>query len=215
MKIIRSAALLALIALMGLAGTVSAHTATSGCESITLARAPRGSTADILVWLSGRDYELVYDDVPGNGRYAIPVGTYKVVWSDGYTLKWIEVNSCEPTPTPEPTPSVSPTPTPTPTNSPEPSETPSPTPSPSGTPQPTPPASPTPEPTSSTPPTQQPTPSPDPSTEPSQPIPTLPPTDTADAGLYAFDSRIAFLLAALVATGAGLYMLKHPRHRRD
>lgn len=211
MKTIRTAVLIALVALMGLAGTASAHTATSSCEKIKVTRTPGNHPAYIY---AEPQSDLVYGPV-GNGTYAVPAGDYIVIWpawdanghKEGKGQNWtqLSVATCV-----TPTPSVTPSPTPTASPSPSPSATPTPTSSVSPTATPSASPTPTPTPTNSPPPSE--TPSPTTSVEPTA-IPTLPPTDTSasDAGP---DGRLAFLGAALVATLAGLYMLKHPHPRR-
>jgi len=106
------------------AGTVSAHTATPTCDSITLALAPAKSTANVDV---AGTATVVLDTVPGNGTYAIAAGTYDVHWSDGYVVHNVVVGAC-PTPSPSPSPTPSPSPVVTPTPSPSPVVTPTPNP---------------------------------------------------------------------------------------
>lgn len=87
------ALILALLAILALPATASAHTATPTCEAITLTAAPDGSTADIT-----RGTTLVLDDVPGNGTHRVPPGTYTVTWDTGQSVGPLDVPEC---PSPE------------------------------------------------------------------------------------------------------------------
>lgn len=179
MKHLSSAIFIALVLVIGLAGSASAHTATPSCESITLARAPQNSTADVK---SGST--VILNDVPGNGTYAIAVGVYTVVWSDGYKVQYLEVSAC-------PIPSATPSPTPDPSSSPIPSPSPS--------------AS------SSTPPSPSPTSSP--ICEGTCSRPTAPPTDTETPPQEQAPTPVTLIIFGLIALALAAYSAS-PRSRR-
>jgi hypothetical protein len=110
------------------AGIVTAHNAVATCGGFLQLDYP-SKTADIIRTSDDPD-TLVYDNVNGGGKYAVIPGTYKVVWSDGYSKSNLLVEAC---PTPKPTPTPTPTPTQTPTLPPPPAP-PNPTPTPTATP---------------------------------------------------------------------------------
>ena len=137
----------ALAAIMGalllvafFAGSVAAHNAIVSCGGF-LQLDWKYSTADIIRTSDDPD-TLVYDNVKGDGKYAVTPGTYKVVWADNhpYTVSNLVVAACPvPTPTTEPVPTPTTEPVPTPTTEPVPTPTtppvatPTPKPTPSGT----------------------------------------------------------------------------------
>lgn len=114
-------------ALLLFAGTASAHTASSTCERITIAKSALSAN------VYNHDTAIVALGPVKSGTYKIAAGDYDVVWADGFAVPGLRVEVC---------PSASPSPTPSPTSSPAPSQSaqPSATPRPSITPRPTPPA---------------------------------------------------------------------------
>ena len=101
------ASMIAIVMLLAFfAGSVTAHNAVATCGGFLQLDFP-SKTADIIRTSDSAD-TLVWDNVNGGGKFAVTPGTYKVVWSDGYTKSNIVVAACA-TPTPTATPAPTPT----------------------------------------------------------------------------------------------------------
>jgi hypothetical protein len=194
--------LMAVALLLTFAGVALGHTATPTCGgTLHLDRGSR--TADIIRTDTDPD-QLVWDDVAGNGTYAVVPGIYRVRWSDGYVVSHLEVTQCEqaipsPTATPKPT---TPRPQPSATSTPS-------APIPSGTPTPSPVTTPSP--------TSSPTPK---STSPAPslgvtPNPTLPPTDRVDAAVAETSLALVMVGALLVIFAFTFALVTSYLRKRD
>jgi len=225
----------ALAAIMGalllvafFAGSVAAHNAIVSCGGF-LQLDWKYSTADIIRTSDDPD-TLVYDNVKGDGKYAVTPGTYKVVWADNhpYTVSNLVVAACPvPTPTTEPVPTPTTEPVPTPTTEPVPTPTTEPVPTPTTEPVPTPTTPPVATPTTppvatpTTPPVATPTPKPTPSgtnvAETGTPRITPPPTDglAADNGSSGPGTGLALVLVLLAGSSLALLPATRRQTRRN
>lgn len=103
-------AALASMALFATPGVALGHNAVASCGGFLTLDYP-SKTATI----TRTDIAAVpYSAVSGGGVYAVVPGTYKVVWSDNFTLRNLVVVACPTSPSPSPSPSTDPSPTPTP-----------------------------------------------------------------------------------------------------